>query len=127
VIRYLLANAGACQKHFDREGDDGAERADNGQSKEAKKDRRHRLFAQCTHEHREDCTAGRCAGDSAKDNGKIERDRPAMQGLQLRMESHRFRIVCTLKRLGNGLDLVANARQSRGEDIKEGGDAGQQE
>jgi hypothetical protein len=127
MIRHLFANASACEKHFDREGDDGAERANDGEAKEAEEDRSHRLFAQCADEHCKDRTARRRAGDGAKDNGKIERDRPAMQDHQKRLENPLLLIVRIIKRFGNCLDLIANARQSRGEDIKEGGDAGQQE
>ena len=34
MIRHLLPYAGARQKHLDREGDDGAERADDGETEE---------------------------------------------------------------------------------------------
>ena len=95
--------------------------------KRAEEHRRHRLLAQGTDEHRKDSAAGRRSAHRTEDDGHIQRNRSAMQIFQQQVQSPLFRIISIVKRFRDCLDLVANAGQSCGEDIQEGGDPRQQE
>jgi len=82
-VRHLLPDAGSGQQHLDGEGHDGEERADNSEPEQAEKNRSGCPFAECADEHREDGAAGRRTSHSAKDDGKIQRNRSTMKDLQL--------------------------------------------